>query len=338
MRAVVLVGGFGTRLRPLTYSTPKPMLPIGGRPMIARLIDRLARGGVTEVVLALGFKPEPFIEAFPDGRCGDVTLTYAVEPEPLDTAGAIRFAADQAGIDDTFIVANGDVLTDLDVSHLVATHRRLAADATIHLIAVDDPSSFGVVDITVDGHGVGPVRAFVEKPAPGTEPSNLISAGTYVLEPSMLSLMPAGVKSSIERDVFPKIVAGGGLYGVATDDYWIDAGRPELYLAANLDLLSGVRRFDECAPIDVTAEVDPSALVRNSIVGAAARIARDARIIDSVILPGAVVGAGSCIERSLVMGVVGAGATVIGSMIGAEGRVDDGVRLVDGAVPEPSLT
>ena len=192
MRAVVLVGGFGTRLRPLTYSTPKPMLPIGGRPMIARLIDRLARGGVTDVVLALGFKPEPFIEAFPDGRCGDVTLTYAVEPEPLDTAGAIRFAADEAGIDDTFIVANGDVLTDLDVSHLIATHRRLAAEATIHLIAVDDPSSFGVVDIAVDEHGVGPVRAFVEKPAPGTEPSNLISAGTYVLEPSVLTLMPPG--------------------------------------------------------------------------------------------------------------------------------------------------
>ncbi len=256
MRAVVLVGGFGTRLRPLTYSTPKPMLPIGGRPMIARLIDRLARGGVTEVVLALGFKPEPFIEAFPDGRCGDVTLTYAVEPEPLDTAGAIRFAADEAGIDDTFIVANGDVLTDLDVSHLIATHRRLAAEATIHLIAVDDPSSFGVVDIAVDELGVGPVRAFVEKPSPGTEPSNFISAGTYVLEPSVLTLMPQGVRSSIERDVFPKVVAGGALYGVATDDYWIDAGRPELYLAANLDLLSGVRRFDRCEPIDDTADVD----------------------------------------------------------------------------------
>ena len=333
MRAVVLVGGFGTRLRPLTYSTPKPMLPIGGRPMIARLIDRLGRGGVTEVVLALGFKPEPFIHAFPDGRCGDVALTYAVEPEPLDTAGAIRFAADAAGIDDTFIVANGDVMTDLDVSHLIATHRRLGSEATIHLIAVDDPSSFGVVDISVDEHGVGPVRAFVEKPAAGSEPSNLISAGTYVLEPSVLDLMPAGVKSSIERDVFPKIVAGGGLYGVATDDYWIDAGRPELYLAANLDLLSGVRRFDRCDPIDATARVDGSATVRNSIVGAGAHIAADATVIDSVILPGATVEVGACVERSLVMGVVGARATVVGSMVGADGHVGAGVRLVDGAEP-----
>ena len=158
MRAVVLVGGFGTRLRPLTYTTPKPMLPIGHRPMIARLIDRLARGGVTDVVLALGFKPEPFVDAFPDGRCGDVRITYAVEPEPLDTAGAIRFAADAAGIDDTFIVANGDVLTDLDVGALVDAHRRLGAEATIHLIAVDDPSSFGVVDIGEMTGGAGLVR------------------------------------------------------------------------------------------------------------------------------------------------------------------------------------
>jgi mannose-1-phosphate guanylyltransferase len=338
MRAVVLVGGFGTRLRPLTYSTPKPMLPIGGRPMIARLIDRLARGGVTEVVLALGFKPEPFIDAFPDGRCGDVALTYAVEPEPLDTAGAIRFAADQAGIDETFVVANGDVLTDLDVAHLIATHRRRSAEATIHLIAVDDPSSFGVVDVAVDELGAGLVRAFVEKPEPGTEPSSFINAGTYVLEPSVLELMPAGVRSSIERDVFPQVAARGGLHGVATEDYWIDAGRPELYLAANLDLLGDARRFDRCVPIDDTADVASSALVRNSIIGAGARVAADARVIDSVILPGAAVRARACVERSLVMGVVGADATVIRSMIGAEGRVDDGARLVDGAVPDdPSL-
>src|SRR6187431_2749795 len=147
MRAVVLVGGFGTRLRPLTYSVPKPMLPVGHVPIIERLVANLVRGGVDDVTLALGFKPEPFLEAFPDGTCAGATLHYAVEPEPLDTAGAIRFAADFRGIDETFVVANGDVLTDLDISGLVAAHRRLGAEATIHLIAVDDPSSFGVVDI-----------------------------------------------------------------------------------------------------------------------------------------------------------------------------------------------
>lgn len=342
MRAVVLVGGFGTRLRPLTYTTPKPMLPIGGRPMIARLIDRLGRGGVTEVVLALGFKPEPFMDAFPDGRCGDVALTYAVEPEPLDTAGAIRFAADAAGIDDTFVVANGDVMTDLDVAALITTHRRLAADATIHLIAVDDPSSFGVVDITLDGDpatgAAGLIRSFVEKPAPGTEPSNLISAGTYVLEPSVLDMMAPGVKLSIERDIFPKVVAGGGLHGFATADYWIDAGRPELYLAANLDLLGDARVHDRCDPIDAHATVDPAATVEHSIVGAGARVAARAHVVDSVILPGAIVGADACVERSLVMGIVGDGATVVASMVGAHGQVDGGTRLVDGAVPSEPPT
>ena len=149
MRAVVLVGGFGTRLRPLTNHSPKPMLPVGHRPMIELLVDRLARGGVTDVVLALGFKPEPFMEAFPDGKCGDVNLTYAVEPEPLDTGGAIRFAAESAGINDTFVVANGDVLTDLSVADLVAAHRSRNAEATLHLIGVDEPSAFGVVHWTV---------------------------------------------------------------------------------------------------------------------------------------------------------------------------------------------
>jgi mannose-1-phosphate guanylyltransferase len=334
MRAVVLVGGFGTRMRPLTYTTPKPMLPIGHRPMIARLIDRLARGGVTDVVLALGFKPEPFVAAFPDGRCGDVRLTYAVEPEPLDTAGAIRFAADTVGIDDTFIVANGDVLTDLDVSALVAAHRRLGAEATIHLIAVDDPSSFGVVDIGDLTDGAGPVRAFVEKPAPGTEPSNLISAGTYVLEPSVLDLMRPGVRASIERDVFPIVVDGHGLYGVATEDYWIDAGRPELYLAANLDLLDGVRIHDRCQAIDQGAVVDASAIVRHSMIGAGARIGANATVVDSVILPGAVVGAGALVESSLVMGVVGSNAKVANGMVGAHGRVADGAELRDAGVPD----
>jgi mannose-1-phosphate guanylyltransferase len=334
MRAIVLVGGFGTRLRPLTYTMPKPMLPIGHRPMIARLIDRLARGGVTDVVLALGFKPEPFVEAFPDGRCGDVRITYAVEPEPLDTAGAIRFAADAAGIDDTFIVANGDVLTDLDVGGLVDAHRRLGAEATIHLIAVADPSSFGVVDIGEMADGSGPVRAFVEKPARGSEPSNLISAGTYVLEPSVLELMRPGVRASIERDVFPTVVERGGLYGMATDDYWIDAGRPELYLAANLDLLGDLRVHDRCEAVDPDAVVETSSVVRNSIVGAGAHIGATATVTDSVILPGARIGPGAIIESSLVMGHVGSNAKVSNGMVGLHGQVADGAELRDAGVPD----
>ena len=169
---------------------------------------------------------------------------------------------------------------------LVAAHRRLGAEATIHLIAVDDPSSFGVVDIGELSDGAGLVNAFVEKPSPGTEPSNLISAGTYVLEPSVLALMQPGVRASIERDVFPIVAGRGGLYGVATDDYWIDAGRPELYLAANLDLLGDARVHDRCEAIEAGALVEPSATVRNSIVGAGADIGPNASVIDSVSCPG----------------------------------------------------
>jgi mannose-1-phosphate guanylyltransferase len=332
MRAVVLVGGFGTRLRPLTNDIPKPMLPVGHRPMIAHLVDRLGRGGVTEVVLALGFRPEPFIEAFPDAVCGDVRLTYAVEPEPLDTAGAIRFAAEQAGIDDTFVVANGDVMTDLDVGALVSAHRRFGAAATLHLIGVDDPSAFGVVDLADDGR----IRAFVEKPAPGTEPSRLINAGTYVFEPSVLDLIEPGVKVSVERDTFQRLVAAGSIYGVATDDYWIDAGRPELYRAANLDLLDGARRFDRCEPIAPSATVAAGATIVNSIVGDSASVGAGASVTDSVVLPHAVVEAGAHVERSLVMGVVGADARVVDSMIGAHGVVGAGASLAGAAVPDVS--
>lgn len=329
MRAVVLVGGFGTRLRPLTLTVPKPMLPIGHVPMIARLVDRLGRGGVTEVVLALGFRPEPFIEAFPDGRCGDVALTYAVEPEPLDTAGAIKFAAEFAGIDDTFVVANGDVMTDLDVSQLIAAHRSFGAEATLHLIGVEDPSTFGVVDLADDGV----VRAFVEKPAPGSEPSNLINAGTYVFEPSVLARIPPATKVSIERDTFPRIVADGGLYGVATDDYWIDAGVPALYRAANLDLLDGRRRGERCDAVAPAADVAEGAVVEHSIVGDRVRVAANAVITDSVLLPGASVEAGATVERSLVMGAIGANAVVRDAMVGADGHVDAGDTLIAATSP-----
>ncbi|CAB4364164.1 MAG: NTP transferase domain-containing protein [Actinobacteria bacterium] len=334
MRAVVLVGGFGTRLRPLTSSVPKPMLPVGHVSIIERLIANLARSGVTEVTLALGFKPEPFVEAFPDGTCAGVTLKYAVEPEPLDTAGAIRFAAEFAGIDDTFVVANGDVLTDLNVADLVDYHRSVGAEATIALIGVPDPSAFGVVALAADGR----VERFVEKPAPGTAPSNLINAGTYVLEPSVLARIPAGQKVSIERATFPAIVADGRLYAMATDDYWLDAGRPELFLQANLDLLAGLRTNDHCVPVHPDARVAASAVLDQAIIGADATVHAAAHITRSVLLPGAVVEAGAVVTDSVVMGLVGAGAVVSDSVLGADGSVAPGEHVSGQRRPDPDQT
>ena len=329
MYAVVLVGGFGTRLRPLTNEIPKPMLPIVHRPMIVRLVDRLAAGGVTDVVLALGFKPEPFRDAFPDGRHGDVRIHYVVEPEPLDTAGAIAFAAREAGVTDTFVVANGDIITHLDVAWLVDAHRAAGSEATIHLTPVSDPSAFGVVEI--DTNGV--VRRFVEKPAPGETDSNLINAGTYVLEPSVLELIEPGVKVSIERDTFPRLVERGGLAAVATDDYWIDAGRPEPYLRANLDLVTGRIGGGEDVGIADQATVDPTATCADSVIGDGAVIAAGASVSASVIMPGAVVGEQATVVDSIIAGEIGAGADVAGSVIGAGYRVDAGARLVGAVLP-----
>lgn len=339
MLAIVLVGGFGTRMRPLTNDIPKPMLPVGHDPMIVRLVGRLARGGVTDVVLALGFKPEPFQAAFPDGVChtehGDVQMHYAVEPEPLDTGGAIRFAADAVRadrpLDGPVVVANGDVMTDLDVGALIEAHRAAGREATLHLIAVDDPSAFGVVDLADDGA----INAFVEKPEPGTEPSNLINAGTYVFEPSVFDRIPAGQRVSIERDTFPTLVADAAIGGVSTDDYWLDAGRPELYLAANLDLIKGVRAAESAIAVHPDALVDPTATVVDSLVGPGARVEAGTTVVDTVVLPGAVIGERSQVESSIVMGTVGADATLIEAVIGAAGVVDDGDVIAHSSIPDP---
>jgi mannose-1-phosphate guanylyltransferase len=332
MLAVVLVGGFGTRLRPLTNDVPKPMLPIVHRPMIVRLVERLAEGGVTDVVLALGFKPEPFEHAFPGGRVAGlpgVRVHYAVEPEPLDTGGAIAFAARFAGVDDTFVVANGDVITDLDVGRLIAEHRRIGLDATIHLTPVAEPSAFGVVEIDGDI-----VQRFVEKPAPGETDSDLINAGTYVFEPTVLDLIAPGERLSIERVTFPTLVEAGRLAAVPTSDYWLDTGRPELYLQANLDLVTGVRgpALDGVA---ADAVVEPGAQVVDSVVESGATVCDGATVARSVVLPGASIGVGANVVDSIVAGTVGPGAWLERCVVGAGYVVDDGHSICDERLPAP---
>lgn len=333
MRAVVLVGGFGTRLRPLTNSVPKPMLPVGHVPIIERLIENLVRGGVTDVTLALGFRPEPFVEAFPDGTCAGATLQYAVEPEPLDTGGAIRFAALFAAIDSTFVVANGDVLTDLDIAALVAFHRSNGAEATLHLTPVDDPSAFGVVD----SDPAGLVRRFIEKPPAGTAPSNLINAGTYVFEPSVIDRIPGGRKVSIEREVFPLMATDGVLWAMPTDDYWVDTGQPELYLQANLDIITRRRAEHSWASgVADGAVIGSGVALSDTVVAVGARIGDGADVSNSVLLAGAHVGPGAHVSRSIVMGTIGAGARITGCVIGADVVIADGAHHTDERIPDPS--
>ena len=309
MKAIVLVGGFGTRLRPLTLATPKQMLPVVGIPMIERVVRSLGEGGVTDAILSLGYRPDAFLEAYPDDTCAGVRLHYAVEPEPLDTAGAVRFAAIEAGVDARFIVVNGDVLTDLDLGAVWKTHVESGAEATIALTSVDDPSRYGVVPIDEEGR----VEAFIEKPPMHEAPTNWINAGTYVLEPSVIERIPSGRKVSIERETFPQLVTDASLYAYQSTAYWVDAGTPATYLQVQLDCIDGLRGSIERA------------------VHTSARIAEDARIDHAVIMAGATVEAGAQIVGSVVLpgAFVGAGASVLGSIVGERSRIGAGAHLAD---------
>lgn len=326
MKAVVLVGGFGTRLRPLTLDTPKQMLPVVDRPMIEWVVGHLGAHGVEEAVLALGYRPEPFIERYLDGMCGGVRLHYAVESQPLDTAGAVRFAATHAGIDERFLVVNGDVLTDLDVGSLVAFHDAVGAEGTIHLWEADDPSRYGVVPID----SAGRVIEFVEKPSRETAPSHWINAGTYVLEPSVLGRIDGDRKVSIEREVFPEMAASGRLFAQQSEAYWIDAGTPEAYVQANLDLVSG-RRGTEVAAVAASATVSPEAKVVDAVVLADGRVEAGAEIETAVVMQGATIRSGATVRRS----IIGPGATVeADAVIDGWSIVGPGQTVATGSVLE----
>jgi mannose-1-phosphate guanylyltransferase len=336
VNAVVLVGGFGTRLRPLTLQTPKQMLPVVDRPMIEWVIGHLGRHGVDRAVLALGYRSDDFAAAYPSGRCAGVELHYAVEDEPLDTAGAIRFAAGVAGIRDRFVVMNGDVLTDLDITALVDFHDRAGAEATISLHEVPDPSRYGVVATDPDGR----VTAFVEKPPAGTAPSNFINAGTYVLEPSVLDRIDADRRVSIERATFPAIVHDRALFAAPDGGvYWLDTGTPEDYLNAQLDVIAGRRVVPSDAPftaIDPTAVVAPTATVRSSVIGPGVRVGEHAEVIGSAVQRGAIIGAKARVLDSLVGAgaLIGECATLEALCVVGDGEtVGPGVDLLGARVP-----
>jgi mannose-1-phosphate guanylyltransferase len=332
VQAVVLVGGLGTRLRPLTETIPKQLLPIAGVPMIERVLIQLADHGVDRAVLSMGYLPDPFIEAYPDKRIGGVDVTFAIESHPLGTAGAIRYAASTCGIDDTFLAVNGDVLTDLDVTALVALHHTRRGEATIHLTPVLDPSRYGVV--VTDEHGR--VLEFVEKPPAGTAPTNNINAGTYVLEPSFLERVTPDAAVSVETQVFPEMVEHGTLFAMHDASYWLDAGTPSSYLQANTDVLDGARKYTRSSTAHGTSLVHTSAsvastatlersvlanhvviedgaVVRGSVVLEGARIGVGATVLDSVVGPGATVGSGSALSANY--------------LVARDARVPEGARL-----------
>jgi mannose-1-phosphate guanylyltransferase len=289
--AVILVGGEGTRLRPLTEDTPKPMLPLLGRPLLAYTFDQLREAGVRRVVLACGYMPRQIQDYFGTDVDG-LELEYRVEPEPLGTGGAARFAGAELG--EKFLLLNGDSLREVDLLKLVDLHEQRGAAATILLTRVEDPSRFGLVRVAEDGKVVG----FLEKPDPSEIDTDLINAGLYVIEPDVLAEIPPGCAVSIERDVFPRLAGEGSLYATVSDGYWIDVGTVASYLQAHYDLLE--RRGGDGVLVDETATVESGArLGPLTYVGKGARVEAGARVQRAVVLPGAVVPAGAEVEASI---------------------------------------
>jgi mannose-1-phosphate guanylyltransferase len=330
--AVILVGGLGTRLRPLTDRTRKDMLPLVDRPQLAYTFEHLRRFGVTRAVISCGYLPTQIQEHFGD-RYGDLRLEYKVEEEPLGTGGAIRFAAE--GIDEPFFALNGDSLRETDLDALVAFHRERECRATILLTPVEDPSRYGLVRVGSDGR----VLSFLEKPRPEEIDTDLINAGMYVLEPDVLDLIPEGRAVSIEREVFPQLVEEQAVYGVALPGYWLDIGTPEAYLQAHRDVLErnfvtevGDRLGSDYTLVADDAQTSGEArLVPPVFVGSGATIAPGARIGSlAVIGAGAVIGKDVSVESSVIGAgaVIGPRTSVSGSIVGerAELGADCDVR------------
>jgi len=336
LEAILLVGGQGTRLRPLTIATPKPLLPTAGVPFLAHQLARAAASGMTRVVLATFYRAEMFAAVLGDGSKFGLEIDYVQEQTPLDTGGAIRNAASglRSGPDDPVVVLNGDILSGHDLADQVAAHQKAGAAVTLHLVEVDDPSRFGCVPTDADGR----VTAFLEKtPHPVT---NRINAGCYVFTRSVIDQIPAGRKVSVERETFPGLIDAGELIlGHVDTAYWLDVGTPEAFVRGSRDLVLGVLASPARpgpsgeALVLPGATVDPGAEVTGgTVVGAGARIGAGAHVDGSVLFEGANVAAGAVV-RSSAVGVgawIGEGAVLDGVVIGDGARIDPGNELARG--------
>ena len=340
--AVILVGGQGTRLRPLTDRTRKDMLPLVDRPLLSYTFEHLARHGVERAIVSCGYLPQQIGDAF-GASYGKVALEYAVEAQPLGTGGAIGFAARE--LDGSFFALNGDSLREADLGELVRFHRQTGAKATILLTPVADPSRYGLVRIAGDGR----VESFLEKPRPEEIDTDLINAGFYVLEPEVLDLIPDGRAVSIEREVFPRLAEEGTVFGIALPGYWLDVGTPESYLQAHRDVLErsfqtevGEELGSDFTLVHPSADVRPGArLVPPVYVGPGVVVEAGARVGSLAVLgEGSFLGAGAIVESSVVgaRAKVGGGSLVVGSILGDEVEVGNGCELRNLTVVGPGAS
>lgn len=340
MQAVILVGGEGTRLRPLTSTVPKPVVPLVDRPFIAYMLEWLNRHGVDDVVMSCGFLATAVRNVLGDGSAYGVRLRFVEEPEPRGTAGALKYAEDM--LDERFLMLNGDVLTDIDLTAQIAQHEETGATGTLALVRVEDPSNYGLVHLHEDKS----VREFVEKPSADQIDTRLISAGAYVLERSVLDLIAADQNVSIEREVWPQLV-GHGLYGFAAEAYWLDIGTPERYLQATFDILEGnvatevtTLLGDTYLAVGERVEAE-GRIVPPALVDRGCTIARGAHVGSLVVLgEGVRVGEGSTIERSVVLNgaQIGRSCVLRDCIVAAGVRIGDGSTVSGGAVLGEGVT
>lgn len=348
MKAVLLAGGFGTRLRPLTLNTPKPVVPIFDRPFLYHQIDLLRQvPEIDEVILSLNYQPERIKDVVGHGEDAGLPIRYLIEPEPLGTGGAVKYA--EPHLDGTTIVFNGDVLTEVDLSAVVDYHRSQNAKATIVLTPVENPSAYGLVETDSQGN----VSRFLEKPDPNEITCNTINAGIYVLEPTSFDRIPPGTKYSIERSYFPSLIERHETFVAYVDNgYWLDIGTPDKYFQGHRDILdgrcaSGV--FTESngnsptiapgALLDATARLEgPCFIGTNSTIHANANITRH-----SVVGSGAVIETEAAVHQSIIWPDchIGHGAYLDGAIlghrckIGAYAELGPGIVLGDDSVITP---
>ncbi|WP_142217476.1 sugar phosphate nucleotidyltransferase [Streptomyces sp. SLBN-118] len=351
--AILLVGGKGTRLRPLTVNTPKPMVPAAGVPFLTHQLARARAAGVEHIVLATSYLAEVFEPYFGDGSALGLHLEYVTEEEPLGTGGAIRNVASRlrSGADEPVLIFNGDILTGLDIEALVATHRSSGADVSLHLTRVEDPRAFGLVPTDADGR----VRAFLEKPqTPEEIVTDQINAGAYVFRRSVIDTIPAGRPVSVERETFPDLLTSGAhLQGMVDSTYWLDLGTPQAFVRGSADLVTG-RAPSPAVPASCgdrlvlpTARVAPDAkLTGGTVIGANAVIADGARIDGSTVLDGAIVEEGAVVFASLIGVGARIGARTVlsgvvvgdGAVVGPDNELRDGARVwCDAVLPASSV-
>jgi mannose-1-phosphate guanylyltransferase len=338
MQAVILVGGQGTRLRPLTLTVPKPMLPLMNRPFLEFQINLCLRHGVKDIVLSTAYKPEVFEEYFGDGTALGVKLTYVTEEEPLDTCGAVKNV--ERYIDGTFLVFNGDVLTDLDLTNLIAFHRDKGGKATLYLTRVEDPTAYGLVPLDRRGR----IEEFLEKPSWDQVTTDLINAGTYVLEPELLDRVPPDEPYSFERQLFPGMLDDDlPMYGFPAENYWMDIGTPAKYLQAHYDILRRMLPYefqgDLVKPsvwMEEGAEISPEASVFGpTMIAAGCRIGPHATVSSNCVLgPGCELGEGVHLEGVVLHAdcKVGAESVLRRCVLAAGVKIGERVHVSDQAV------